>query len=70
MNMNQRTADSNIHACDVQSDEIRATLHELNPVGIKPHATVSREGHGVQPRQSQTTPVTRLRHFHKESRHE
>lgn len=70
MSMNQRTGESNIHARHVQSEEIGATLNELNPVGIKPHSTVSRDDHGVQPRQSQSTSVTRLRHFHKESRHE
>lgn len=70
MSMNQRSGESNIQGCDVQSDEIGATPNELNPVDTKPHSTVSRDDHGVQPRQLQSTSVTRLRQFHKESHHE
>jgi hypothetical protein len=68
--MNRRTGENNIYTCHVQSDEIGATLNELNPVRIKPHSTVSRGDHGVQSRQLQSTSVARLRQFLKGSRHE
>lgn len=70
MSMNQRTGENNIYTCHVQSDEIGATLNELNPVGIKPHSTVLRGDHGVQPRQLQSTSIARLRQLLEGSRHE